>query len=450
MRRQLGLALVALLIGLVLGASPLASPQAKLFDVETFTLANGLQVVVLPNHRAPIVVHMVWYRVGAADDPPGQSGIAHFLEHLMFKGTKLHASGEFSRIVADNGGSENAFTSSDYTGYFQKVARDRLEIVMELEADRMSNLILDEDVVVPERQVIIEERSSRIDNDPSALLNEQVEAVQYAHHPYGTPNIGWRHEMETLDANAAIAFYRRHYAPDNATLVVSGDITAAELKPLAEKYYGVIPARHVAPRLRLAEPPALSEKRVVLRDARASQPSLVRSYLAPSAVSSHRETALALSVLSDILGTNTTSRLYRSLTVEQKKATYAGSNYQALAIDYATFYLFAAPLPGVSVEALEVALDAALADLLKTGVTEAEVREAVERMKSRAFYALDDPHEIAQIFGSVLSVGLTVDDVQTWPERLDKVTVEQVNQAARDVLRPERSVTGVLLPKTEG
>jgi zinc protease len=449
-KRYLGLALVALLIGLVLGASPFANSRATLFNVETFTLANGLQVVVLPNHRAPIVVHMMWYRVGAADDPPGKSGIAHFLEHLMFKGTETRAAGEFSRIVADNGGFENAFTSSDYTGYFQKVARDRLEIVMELEADRMSNLRLDDATVLPERQVIIEERNSRIDNDPSALLSERVEAAQFVNHPYGVPNIGWRHEMETLDRETAITFYRRYYAPDNATLVVSGDITAAELKPLAEKYYGAIPARSIALRQRLVEPPPLAERRVILRDARAAQPSIMRSYLAPSAVSSERETALALSVLSEILGNNSTSRLYRALTVEQKKATYAGSNYQALAFDYSTFVLFAAPLPGTTVEGLEAALDEALAELVKSGVTEAEVHEAVERMKARAIYALDDPQEIAQIFGSVLSVGLTVDDVQTWPERLDKVTVEQVNAAAREVLRPERSVTGILLPKTEG
>lgn len=450
MKRAIGSSLVAALVVLVLLVAATGSARAGLFKSETFSLANGMQVVVLPNHRAPIVVHMVWYRVGAADDPPGKSGIAHFLEHLMFKGTEERAPGEFSRIVADNGGVENAFTTSDYTGYFQKVARDRLEIVMEIEADRMRNLKLTDAVVTPERQVILEERNSRTDNDPSALLQEQIEAAQFVRHPFGTPTIGWRNEMETLDRDTALAFYRKYYAPDNAILVVAGDITAAELKPLAEKYYGGLTPSGAAPRQRLAEPPPLAERRVVLRDARAAQPSLVRSYLAPSAASGGRETATALSVLSDILGNNTTSRLYRSLTVEKKIATYAGSTYRALALDWANFYLFAAPLPGVSMGDLEAALDASIGDLLKNGVTESEVKEAVARMKARAVYALDDPQAIANIFGSALAIGLTVDDVEGWPARLDAVSIDQVNAAAREILKPERSVTGLLLPKVEG
>ncbi len=450
MKRAFSSSLIAGLVALGLVLSVASAARAGFFNAETFALSNGMQVVVLPNHRAPIIVHMVWYRVGAADDPPGKSGIAHFLEHLMFKGTDKRAPGEFSRIVADNGGVENAFTSADYTGYFQKVARDRLEIVMELEADRMRNLKLTDETVTLERQVILEERNSRVDNDPSALLQEQMEAVQFARHPFGTPTIGWRHEMEGLDRETALAFLDRYYAPDNAILVVAGDTTAAELKPLAEKYYGGLVPSGMTARQRLAEPPPLAERRVILRDARASQPSLVRSYLAPSAASAQRDMATALSVLSDILGNNTTSRLYRSLTVEKKIATYAGSTYQALALDWASFYLFAAPLPGMSMDQLEAALDASIADLLRNGVTETEVKEAVKRMKARAVYALDDPQAIASIFGSALSVGLSVDDVESWPTRLDAVTVERVNAAAREILKPERSVTGLLLPKTEG
>ena len=351
--------------------------------------------------------------------------------------------------MADNGGIENAFTTADYTAYFQVVARDRLEIVMGIEADRMTNLKLTDDVVLPERAVILEERSSRIDNDPSALLNEQLEATLYARHPFGTPNIGWRHEMEGLTRDDAVATYTRFYAPNNATLVVAGDITAAELKPLAEKYYGTIAAKNIGERTRTTEPSPLAERRVVLRDARVSQPSLMRAYLAPSAASSDRDTSTALAVLSDILGSNTTSRLYRSLTVENKTATYAGTAFQALSIDWASFLLYAAPLPGVSMTDLEAALDAAIANLLKDGVTATELKESVERMKARALYALDDPQQIATLFGTVLSIGLTVEDIQTWPARLDAVTVEQINQAARAILKPERSVTGLLLPKAE-
>lgn len=453
-RLRLNLLLASILAVLAFALTPSAeaesTPSTLPYKVESFALDNGMKVVVLPNHRAPVVVHMVWYRVGAADDPPGKSGIAHFLEHLMFRGTETRAPGEFSRIVADNGGIENAFTTADYTAYYQVVARDRLEIVMALEADRMVNLKLTDEIVNPERSVILEERSSRIDNDPAALLNEQLEAVQYARHPYGTPNIGWRHEMEGLTKEDALAAYERHYAPNNAILVVAGDITAAELKPLAEKYYGVIPAKEIGQRERTAEPPPLTERRVVLRDGRVSQPSLMRTYLAPAAASPDRETALALSVLSDILGGSTTSRLYRSLAVDQKKATYAGTAFQSLSIEWASFLLYAAPLPGVSPEDLEAGLDAAIAGLLKDGVTQSELKESVERMKARAIYALDDPQQIASIFGTVLSVGLSIEDVETWPARLDALTVEQVNEAARAVLRPERSVTGVLLPKAEG
>ncbi len=450
MKRAFGFGVIASLVAFVLLLLPAAPVRAELFPAESFMLANGMQVVVLPNHRAPVVVHMVWYRVGAADDPPGKSGVAHFLEHLMFKGTAKHGPGEFSRMVADNGGSENAFTSADYTGYFQKVARDRLEMVMELEADRMRNLILTDAVITPERQVIIEERNSRIDNDPSALLQEQMEAALYVRHPFGSPNIGWRVEMEGLDRETALSVYRQYYAPDNAILIVAGDITAAELKPLAEKYYGVLKPSGIEARQRLAEPTPLAERRVILRDARVTQPSLMRAYLAPSAASNDRETATALSVLSDILGSNTTSRLYRSLTVEQKKATYAGSSYHSLALDWSGFYVYAAPLPETSMTELETALDAAIADLLKNGVTETELKESVTRMKARAIYALDDPQAIANIFGSVLAIGLTIDDIQNWPMRLDAVTVDRINAAARAILKPERSVTGQLLPKTEG
>jgi len=453
-RSCLSLVLAVLLVGSAIVAHRPAwaegSTSTLPYKVESFMLTNGMRVVVLPNHRSPIVVHMVWYRVGAADDPVGKSGIAHFLEHLMFKGTNTLKPGEFSRIVADNGGVENAFTAADYTAYFQVVARDRLEIVMGIEADRMVNLKLTDDIVLPERAVILEERSSRIDNDPAALLNEQLEAVQYARHPYGTPNIGWRHEMEGLTREDALAAYTRFYAPNNATLVVAGDITASELKPLAEKYYGTIAAKNLGERTRTTEPPPLAERRIVLRDARVSQPSLIRTYLAPAAASADRDTSTALAVLSDILGSNTTSRLYRSLTVENKTATYAGSAFHSLSIDWASFLLYAAPLPGVGMADLEAALDAAIANLLKDGVTEAELKESVERMKARALYALDDPQQIATIFGTVLSIGLAIEDIQNWPARLDAVTVEQINQAARAILRPERSVTGLLLPKAEG
>jgi zinc protease len=440
--------LMALALSILLLSHPRASAAGP-FNSEYFELDNGLQVVVIPNHRAPIVVHMMWYRVGSADDPVGKSGIAHFLEHLMFKGTDKLAPGDFSRIVARNGGQENAFTSWDYTGYFQRVARDRLEIVMELEAGRMRGLVLDEEVVRPERDVILEERSSRTDNRPSSLLAEQIGAAQFLRHPYGTPIIGWRHEIETLDRADALAFYRRYYAPDNAILVVAGDISAAELKPLAEKYYGVIPAAGAAPRQRPKEPPQISPRRVSLKDAKVAQPSLTRSYLAPNHSADDAD-SVALQVFAEILGSKSTSRLYQGLVVERALAAWAGASYQSLALDTSRFYIYADALPGVSIAEVEAALDEVIDELLLNGPSDEELVSVKSRMQDVVVYALDSPQTVANIFGTALSVGLRVEDVESWPERVAAVTRDRVMAAARAVLRLELSVTGILLPSEEG
>ncbi len=420
--------------------------RAAVFNPETFTLANGMQVVVVPNHRAPVVVHTVWYRAGSADDPVGKSGIAHFLEHLMFKGTTNTPAGEFSKVVARNGGNENAFTSYDYTGYYQKVARDRLELVMRLEADRMVNLELDDAVVLPERDVILEERRSRTDNEPGSLLGEHVRRAQYLAHPYGNPVIGWEHEIRALTTEDALAFYRRHYAPNNAILIVAGDITAAELRPLAETYYGTIARRDIAPRARPQEPPQRASRRVVLRDARVRQAEWNRSYLAPSESAGASEHAYPLQVLAEILGGGTTSRLYRSLVIERKVAVSAGAWYSDQSLDQTRFGFYASPSPGVDVATVEAALDDEIARLLADGVGAEEVERIKQRMIARTTYARDSLYTAARSFGGALTAGLTVADVEAWPDRVAEVTADQVDAAARAVLRPETSVTGILLP----
>ena len=438
-------ALAVLAVVLPVARSALAGP----FNSEYFVLDNGMEVVVLPNHRAPVVIHMVWYRVGSADDPVGKSGIAHFLEHLMFKGTEDLLPGEFSRIVARNGGQENAFTSWDYTGYYQRVARDRLEIVMALEASRVRGLVLTEEIVTPERDVILEERSSRTDNQPSSLLAEQISAAQFLRHPYGTPIIGWRHEIETLNREDALNFYHRYYAPDNAILVVAGDITAAELKPLAEKYYGIIPAAGIVPRKRPAEPPQISPRRVTLSDVRIAQPALTRSYLAPSSTSGAPSDAVALQVFAEILGNKSTSRLYQALVVKQGVAAWAGSSYQPMALDSSRFFIYAESLPGIAIADVEAAMDAVIDELLMNGPSEAEVESVKARLQAVVVYALDNPQSVASIFGNALSVGITVEQIESWPDRVAAVTREQIIVIAREVLRPERSVTGLLLPAEE-
>jgi zinc protease len=423
-----------------------ASSEAAVFNPETFTLANGMQVVVVTNRRAPVVSHHVWYKVGSADSPIGKSGLAHFLEHLMFKGTETLAPGEFSKIVARNGGNENAFTGQDYTGYFQTIAKDRLETVMRMEADRMVNLQLDPEQVRTERDVILEERSMRVDNDPGSRLGELINATQYLNSPYRLPVIGWRHEIASYTREDALAFYRTWYAPNNAILIVAGDIDADELRPLAEKYYGVIPARPVPERHRLTEPPQDAPREVDLADPRVQQPSLMRSYLAPSFSAGETKHAYPLEVLAEILGGTSTSRLYRSLVIEQKLATSAGAYYRGTALDLTTFRLYGSPRPGVSLDRLEAAFDAELARLKSEPITPEDVQRATRRMVAEAIYARDSLSGAVRSFGAALATGRTVDDVEAWPERIGAVTAQQVNAAAAYVFEADRSVTGRLIP----
>ena len=337
--------------GLALAAAFLtAAPAMAEQAVTGFTLDNGLEVVVIQDRRAPVVVQMVWYRVGAADEPDGKSGIAHFLEHLMFKGTEKIGPGAFSDIVEAQGGSDNAFTSWDYTAYFQRVASDRLDLMMQIESDRMTGLTIAPDQVDTERSVILEERNQRTDTSPGALLSEQMRAAQYLNHPYGIPIIGWRHEMEGLTRDDALAFYRQHYAPNNAILVVAGDVTPDEVRALAETHYGVIPAAPgIAPRERVSEPPQLAERRLTMTDPRVSEPVLVRTYIAPERNPGDQATAAALAYLAELLGGDgTTSALARALQFDQPKAIYSAAYYDGLAMDSGNFALVVAPLPGVS------------------------------------------------------------------------------------------------------
>ncbi len=438
-------AALAVVVGLAAWLMPPAA-SAAVFNPSSFTLSNGLQVVVISNRRAPIVIQMVWYRVGAADDPAGKSGVAHFFEHLMFKGTKDVPPGEFSKIVARNGGQDNAFTSHDYTAYFQRVAKDRLELVMRLEADRMSNLVLSDAVVLPERDVVLEERRSRTGNNPGAQLYEHSRAALYLNHPYRVPVIGWRSELEKLTTADAIAFYRRHYAPNNAILIIAGDVTADEIRPLAEKYYGPIPARPLAPRARAVEPDQRAARRVVLKSAQVRQPSWSRTYLAPSYTTGAGGEAYALQVLAEILGGGATSRLYRALVVDQGVAASASAWYSADGLDSSEFGFSASPRPGTGIDAVETAMVAQIGRLLSAGVTAGEVARAKRALLAGAIYVRDSLRAGPNIFGRALTSGRTIEDVESWPERIDAVTAERVGAAARAVFRDNKSVTSVLLP----
>ena len=446
LRSRLGACVIAGLLTL----AALSAARAGVFNPSTITLANGLQVVVIENHRAPVVTHMVWYRVGAADEVPGKTGIAHFLEHLMFKGTKTVPPGAFSAMVARLGGNENAFTTEDYTAYFQSVAVEHLETMMKLEADRMVNLVLTDDVVTPERQVILEERRQRVDNDPGSQLMEMARAALFLNHPYRMPTIGWENEMRGLTTADAIAWHQKWYQPGNAIVVISGDVTMDQVRPLAEKYYGALPATVAPVRARPDEPAQFAPRRVTKEDQRVQLASWSRLYQAPSYHRGAKEHAYALEVLAELLGGGTSSRLYRGLVVEQKLATAAGSGYDGDSLDLSTFSLYASAQAGGGVGAIEQAMDAEIARLLKDGVTADEVSRAKGSLQAEAVKARDSLSGPARLVGAALATGSTIDDIEAWPDRIGAVTVADVNAAAKAVFDPNYSVTAILLPKAGG
>ncbi len=418
--------------------------------VTSFTLDNGLQVVVIPDRRAPVVTHMVWYKAGAADEPPGKSGIAHYLEHLMFKGTKTVKNGEFSAKIASIGGQENAFTSSDYTAYFQRITPEALPEMMRLEADRMENLVLTNEIIIPERDVVQEERNARTENNPGSLLREAMSAAMYQNHPYGIPIIGWQHEVNALDKDDAIAFYDKYYTPNNAILVVAGDVDVETVRKLATDTYGKV-ARRAEPgeRMRPTEPPPRAARRLEMSDARVRTPSFQRLYLAPSYYSDEDGEAEALEILSAILGGGSTSRLYRELVVEQKIATSAGAWYQGGALDHTEFGFYGSPAPGTTLAQVETRTQAVIDELLKSGVTEEEVKRASKRLIRSSIFTQDSQSTLARIYGASLTLGSTIKDVQDWPERIAKVTPEKILEVAKKYLKLNRSVTGYLKPEVD-
>ncbi|AZL59033.1 insulinase family protein [Tabrizicola piscis] len=439
---------LGLLNGLTVGlfaALTLALPAAA-EPVTSFTLDNGLEVVVIEDHRAPVVVQMIWYRVGAADEPPGHSGIAHFLEHLMFKGTDTIGPNQFSAIVEAQGGDDNAFTSWDYTAYFQRVAADRLDLVMGLEADRMRNLRLTEEDVLTERQVILEERGQRTDSNPGALLSEQMRAAQYLNHPYAIPIIGWRHEMEQLSREDALEYYERFYAPNNAILILAGDVDPDTARTLAEKHYGpIVPSDGITPRDRPQEPPQLAERRITLADERVSEPYIYRTYTAPERDPGAQKDAAALTVLAELLGgSGQTSVLARALQFDTQTAVYASAFYDGTSIDDATFGLIVVPAPGVSLADAEAAMDSVIDDFLATGPDPAALERIRMQVRAGDIYARDDVNRLARRYGEGLSVGLTLADIESWDEALSAVTEADIMAAAAKVFDRRNAVTGWL------
>ncbi|KAA8614048.1 M16 family metallopeptidase [Salipiger aestuarii] len=438
----------ALLTALPVFAQETAPAASAQDQVTSFTLDNGLEVVVIEDHRAPVVSHMVWYRAGAADETAGTSGVAHFLEHLLFKGTDTLAPGEFSKVVAENGGIDNAFTSWDQTAYYQNVAADRLGLMMQMEADRMVNLRLDEGDIATERDVIIEERNMRVENDPSALMREQLGAALYMNSRYGVPIIGWRQEMETLDLAAAYDFYRRNYAPNNAIVIVAGDVTPDEVRGLAEQHYGpLLPNPGLdAQRMRPQEPPQLAERRLSMTDPRVAQPYVMRRYLAPERDPGDQRTAAALTLLSEVLSGGQTSVLKRAMQFDSQTAVYTSAWYNGTTHDDTDFGLVVVPAPGVTLPEAEAKLDEVLAQFLTDGVDEAQLERIKFQLRAEEIYDRDDVSRMARRYGDALTSGLTLDDIAAWPGLLQQIEPQEIVAAARGVLNRAASVTGYLMP----
>ncbi|HEX3116045.1 MAG TPA: pitrilysin family protein [Bradyrhizobium sp.] len=421
----------------------------------TFTLQNGLQVLVIPDHRTPVVTQMIWYKVGSADETPGKSGLAHFLEHLMFKGTSKHPVGEFSQTVLRIGGNENAFTSVDYTGYFQRVPREQLARMMEFEADRMTGLILKDENVLPERDVVLEEYNMRVANNPEARLAEQIMAALYLNHPYGRPVIGWHHEIEKLDRDDALAFYRRFYAPNNAILVIAGDVEAGDVRPMVEQTFGqvapqpAIPARRIRPQ----EPEPVAPRTVTLADPHVEQPSLKREYLVPSAATAAPGESPALDVLAQLMGGGSNSYLYRALVVERPLAVSTSAGYQGTSLDATQFSISVAPKPGVEFSQIEPVIDSVISDILQNPVRAEDLERVKTQLIAEAIYAQDNQATLARWYGGALTTGLSIADIRSWPDRIRAVTAGQVRDAAQKWLDKKRSVTGYLIkdptPKRE-
>ncbi|MGY6549300.1 MAG: M16 family metallopeptidase [Roseinatronobacter sp.] len=440
MRSLASAALVLLAFAVPLQANP----------VTHHVLDNGLEVVIIEDRRAPVVVHMVWYRVGAADEPVLQSGIAHFLEHLMFKGTDTLAPGEFSAVVEANGGRDNAFTSWDHTGYFQRVASDRLELMMQMEADRMVNLAFTDAEWLPERDVILEERGQVLESRVGGQFNEALLAALFQEHPYGVPIIGWRHDMEQLTGDMAMEFYAAHYGPNNAILVIAGDVDTEDALAMAERIYGPVPPNPaIVERQRPSEPPHLAERRVLFEDPRVGNPFVNRIYKVPPRRPGDQSEAAALQMLAALLGgSSTTSVLERQLNFEQGVALSAWASYMSLR-DYGLFTLGITPVDGVSLPEAEAALDRALAQFLEDGVDPAQFERVRKQIRASEIFGLDDAQARARQFGAGLSVGLRIEDIEGWLDVLDAVTPDEVITAGRSLLDRRAAVTGFAMrPQT--
>lgn len=425
--------------------------HAMALEFEQTTLENGMNIIVVSDHRSPVVINSVWYRAGSIDEQPGKTGIAHMLEHMMFKGTPKYPAGQLDKIVSRNGGQLNAFTSRDYTAYYEKVSKDKLPLMMELEADRMVNLNITDKDFQPERDVVLEERRWRSDSKPTDRFFEKYIKKHYAEHPYGNPIIGWREDIEGYTLQDNLDWYNTHYAPNNATLLLVGDVTLTEVMPLVEKYFAPLEPKNTPPRANHVEPKRDAEVRFVEVDSELKVPVFYRSYRAPSAFQGIAgdgdmvKDALEIYLMSQVLGDSTTGRLYEELVKKKELADEASASYSAYGAGESSIDIYVQPKPGVTLTQVEEAVDDVLADYIASGITEDELARAKTGMLAHSVYGRDDLFFTMYQLGLWLMAGGEASTFDDWQEELPQISLTDIQRVARTYLQPYLATTGLLV-----
>ena len=418
------------------------------FKPQHYILENGLEIIVLENNRVPAIAHSIWYKVGSADEPNGKSGIAHFLEHLMFKGTNKLKPGEFSQIVSINGGKENAFTSKNYTGYFQLIHKSKLELIMSLEADRMKNIKLLEKEFENEKTVVLEERYSRVDDNPSALLSEQINAALYMNHPYRKPIIGWEHEIKNLNLDDVMKFYEKYYAPNNAIIVICGDVNLDDAVKIAKKYFGPIKPSKIEKRAWTNEPTQHAPRKITLNSKNTAIPVFQRHYLVPTYTKSKKE-SLTLEVFSEIFGNSSTGMLFDEFVKNKKLAASASAYYYPDGFGHTSFTISIIPKKNVNLEEIEIHLDEYLNKIKKKAFNKEEVQKIKKRLVNATIFAQDSLYMGMRIFGSSLTTGYSLKEITAWPKDISKISTNDLQNFVPNIFNKKNSVTGYLLPIKE-
>jgi len=423
---------------LVLSASAVFGQDRKVTET---VLPNGLKVLLKEEHKSPVVTFQIWYRVGARNERLGKTGLSHVLEHMMFKGSKKYGPKQFSQVVQRNGGNDNAFTSKDYTAYFENFAADRLEIAMDLESDRMQNLLLDPKDFLSERDVVKEERRMRYEDDPTNTMVEQMMATAFAAHPYQWPVIGWMADIGNLTRDDLYQHYRTYYAPNNATIVVVGDIDQKKVLTLVQKYFGNIPRGPEVPKVGAAEPKQLGEKRIVVKQ-EAELPAIYAGYKVPTI--KHPD-AYALNVLQGILASGKSSRLYKSLVYEKQIALYAGGDYEDVSADPHLFYVYAGVMPGKSTDEVEKALYAEIERLKNEPVADEELQKAKNQAEASFVMSQDSVFYQAMLLGQFE----TIAEWRIYARYLDNIRAvkkEDIQRVAREYFTEDNRTVGILVP----